>query len=128
MCIAADDWTAVRDFAKLSASMVEVDSDGRSTVMGGWIVVACAAGSLLALGSPAADAAGRGSGTPGGFTGTPPGFASPGGHGGFEGVTPSGATSPTNLPNGWDQGKADWKANLQRNPPVLPTCPPGLRC
>jgi hypothetical protein len=92
-----------------------------------WIIVISAAGLSLALGSNAAVAGGKGLGTPGGFTGTPPGFASQGGHGGFEPFTPSRATSPTNLPNGWDQGRADWKSNLQQNPPVL-TCPPGLKC
>jgi hypothetical protein len=92
------------------------------------LAICAAAGLSLSLGLSAAEAAGRGLGTPGGFTGTPPGFGSQGGHGGFEPFTPSGATSPTNLPNGWDQGKADWKMNLQRTSPVLPTCPPGLRC
>ena len=107
--------------------MLGVESGRETVVMRRWFVVVCAAGLLSALGASAADAAGRGLGTPGGFAGTPPGFGSQGGHNGFERFTPAGASSPTMLPNGWDQGKADWKSNLQRNPPVL-TCPPGLRC
>jgi hypothetical protein len=96
--------------------------------MGRWILITCAAAGLsLPLGWSAAEAAGRGLGTPGGFTGTPPGFGSQGGHGGFEPFTPSGATTPTNLPNGWDQGNAGWKSNLQQTPPTL-SCPPGLKC
>ena len=96
--------------------------------MGRWILVICAAASLsLPLGLSAAEAGGRGLGTPGGFTGTPPGFGSQGGHQGFEPFNLPGSTSPTNLPNGWDQGKADWKSNLQQTHPTL-SCPPGLRC
>src|SRR3974377_1182254 len=91
---------------------------------------ACAAfGLSLFFGGVAAEAAGKGppSPAPGGFTGTPPGFSSQGGHGGFESFTPSGATSPTKPPHRWDHGKADWKWKLQQTPPVL-DCPPGLTC
>jgi hypothetical protein len=91
------------------------------------LVICAAVGLSLPLGLSAAEAAGRGLGTPGGFAGTPPGFGSPGGHGGFEQFNLPGATRPTNLPNGWDQGRADWKSNLQQTSPTL-SCPPGLRC
>jgi caspase domain-containing protein len=30
------------------------------------------------------------------------------------------------LPRGWDEGKADWKSNLQAPNPILTTRPPGL--
>ena len=128
-CLAAGGCTAVRDFAQFASLRDGVSTcGGEVMVMSRCIVIVCAVGLSLALGSSGASSAGKGLGTPGGFAGTPPGFGSQGGHGGFEPFTPSGARSPTNLPNGWDQGQADWKMNLQRNPPVLPTCPPGLRC
>ena len=59
---------------------------------------------------------------------TPPGFGSSGGHNGFETFTHTTTTteSHVNLPSGWDQGKADWKADLQTNNPNLTTRPPGL--
>jgi hypothetical protein len=85
---------------------------------------AAAAGLLLALGA-SAEAGGKGGGPPT----TPHGFSSPGGHGGFETFTNTGPPPATaRLPGGWDQGKADWKSNLQ-DPPlnsILTTRPPGL--
>jgi len=92
-----------------------------------FILASCAAAGLSLSLVVAAGAAGKGVGSPGGFTGTPPGFGSQGGHRGFEPFTPAGATSPTNLPPGWDEGNAPWKKNLQKTPPVL-SCPPGLKC
>jgi len=90
------------------------------------LVSFAALGFSLSLSLTAA-AAGKGIGSPGGFTGTPPGFGSQGNHGGFESFTPAGAKSPTNLPPGWDEGNAPWKKNLEKTPPVL-SCPPGLKC
>jgi hypothetical protein len=90
---------------------------------------AAAAGLLLALGA-SAEAAGKGLGG-GGPPTTPPGFGSPGGHNGFETFThTTPGTPPTitqqRLPGGWDEGKADWKSNLQAPNPILTTRPPGL--
>jgi len=78
-----------------------------------------AAGLLLALGA-SAEAAGKGGSPPT----TPPGFTSPGGHGGFE--TFGTAPNTQRLPEGWDAGKADWKRGLQTSPLILTTRPPGL--
>ena len=93
------------------------------------LALVTAAGLLLALGV-SAEAAGKGGGLP-------PGFSSPGGHGGFEqfnGTTTTGTTTtPTtkSLPPGWDEGGADWKGNLQSPSPPGPNfsnpfAPPGL--
>jgi hypothetical protein len=98
-----------------------------------YLALVTTAGLLLAL-SASAEAAGKGigGGTP---PRTPPGFSSPGGHGGFEtfthttpATTPGGlpTTTTTTLPRGWDEGNASWKSNLQGSNPTLTTRPPGL--
>ena len=91
-----------------------------------YLATTAAAGLLLVLGT-SAEAGGRGGGAPM----TPSGFGSPGGHNGFETFTHTTlGTPPTitqqRLPGGWDEGKADWKSNLQRSNPILTTRPPGL--
>jgi hypothetical protein len=91
-----------------------------------YYLVVAAAGLLLVLGA-SAEAGGRG----GGPSMTPPGFGSSGGHNGFETFThTTPGTPPTitqqRLPPGWDEGKADWKSNLQTSNPILTTRPPGL--
>src|SRR5262245_16593521 len=90
------------------------------------LVAIAAVGLVLALGA-AANAGGRGPG--GGGSSTPPGFGSPGGHGGFETYTHTGSTGTITtgrLPGGWDEGKAGWKSGLQGTNPNLNTRPPGL--
>ena len=93
--------------------------------MGKSVLTASLAVAAIAFGGVAAEAAGRGGGGPGGAVApfTPPGFSSPGRHSGFETFTntttttgPSGTvttTTSSNLPGGWDDGKASWKSNLQ---------------
>ena len=90
-----------------------------------YLVATAAAGLLLALGA-SANAGGKGGGGP---SMTPPGFGSPGGHGGFETFTHTGTggtTTTERLPGGWDEGKAGWKSGLQAPNPNLNTRPPGL--
>jgi len=90
-----------------------------------YLVATAAAGLLLALGA-SANAGGKGGGGP---SMTPPGFGSPGGHGGFETFTHTGTggtTTTERLPGGWDEGKAGWKSGLQTPNPDLNTRPPGL--
>jgi len=90
-----------------------------------YLVATAVAGLLLALGA-SANAGGKGGGGP---SMTPPGFGSPGGHGGFETFTHTGTggtTTTERLPGGWDEGKAGWKSGLQAPNPNLNTRPPGL--
>jgi len=98
--------------------------------MGKSILTASLAVAAIAFGGLAAEAAGRGGGGPGGAVApfTPPGFSSPGAHSGFETFThtTTTTTTSTNLPGGWDEGKASWKSNLQSPNPILTTRPPGL--
>lgn len=82
-------------------------------------LIATAAGLLLALGGAA---------QAGHLGGPPPGFSTnPTGHGGFEtfsggpsSTAPKAWDSTTQVPGGWDQGKADWKvpdSSTTFNPP-----------
>ena len=94
------------------------------------LVATAAVGLVLALGA-SANAGGRGGvGGAGPSTTNPPGFGSPGGHGGFETFThtsPTGTITTQRLPGGWDEGKASWKMNgLEAPNPNLNTRPPGL--
>ncbi len=100
-----------------------------------YLAVALAVSAVVA-GVNSAMAGGRGLGGSGPSS-TPPGFASSGGHNGFENFTHSttttsstgvstATTSSEYLPGGWDEGKASWKAGLQSANPDLPTRPPGL--
>jgi hypothetical protein len=92
-----------------------------------YLVATAAVGLVLALGT-SANAAGRGLGGAGPSM-TPPGFGSPGGHGGFETFThtgPGSTITTQRLPGGWDEGRASWKSGLQAPNPSLETRPPGL--
>ena len=99
-------------------------------MVGKSVLMASLAVAAIAFGGLAAEAAGRGGGGPGGAVApfTPPGFSSPGAHSGFETFThtTTTTTTSTNLPGGWDEGKAGWKMNLQSPNPILTTRPPGL--
>src|SRR5262249_36108818 len=92
------------------------------------LVATAAVGLVLALGASANAGGGRGLGGAGPSM-TPPGFGSPGGHGGFESFTHTGpgtTTTTQRLPGGWDEGQASWKSGLQAPNPNLNTRPPGL--